>query len=80
MANQLEEVVVGSWPEVGEGLRILRSFRPLHASLSGSGSASFAVFESEPSARRAAEGLPHGWFVHLGSFLSRSAARLEVVR
>jgi len=80
MTNQLEEIVVGSWPEVGEGLRILRSFGPLHASLSGSGSASFAVFESRSSARRAAEGLPQGWFVHLGNLLPRSAARLEVVR
>lgn len=78
MTNELEEIVVGSWPEVGEGLRMLRSFRPLRAALSGSGAASFAVFEEISSARRAAEGLPEGWFVHLGSLLPRSAARFEV--
>ncbi len=78
MTNELEEVVVKSWPEVGEGLRILRSGSPLHASLSGSGAAGFAVFGDPAAARRAAEMLPADWFVHVGSTLPRSSARLVV--
>ena len=50
MTNEFEEAVVSGWPEVGEGLRMLRSSGPLHASLSGSGAASFAVFD-DPDGR-----------------------------
>jgi 4-diphosphocytidyl-2-C-methyl-D-erythritol kinase len=78
MANEFENVVVDSWPEVGEGLRKLRSHAPLFASLSGSGAASFAVFDSQEAARRAAEALPATWFVHVGTTLRRSRARLEI--
>ena len=78
MTNELEEVVVSSWPEVGEGLQILRSCNPLHASLSGSGAASYAVFENPGAARRAADELPAEWFVHVGSTLPRRSARLVV--
>lgn len=78
MSNELENVVVDSWPEVGEGLRKLRSCAPLHASLSGSGAASFAVFDNPEAAGRAAATLPASWFVHVGTTLRRSRARLEV--
>jgi len=78
MTNELEEVVVSSRPEVGEVLRILRSSGSLHASLSGSGAASFAVFDDPRAARRAAAELPAEWFVHVGGTLQRSAARLVV--
>jgi 4-diphosphocytidyl-2-C-methyl-D-erythritol kinase len=78
MANGFEETVVDGWPEVGEGLRILRSHDPVHASLSGSGSASFAVFEHRAAARRAAADLPGHWFVHVGSSVPRERARLAV--
>ncbi len=80
MTNELENVVVDSWPEVGEGLRKLRSCAPLHASLSGSGAASFAVFDNPEAAGRAAATLPASWFVHVGTTLRRSRARLEVDR
>ncbi len=76
--NELEDAVVTGWPEVGEGLRILRSCDSLHASLSGSGAASYAVFDDPGAARRAAAELPSDWFVHVGTTLERHAARLEV--
>lgn len=78
MTNELEEIVVRSWPEVGEGLRVLRSSSPLHASLSGSGAASYAVFDDPAAARRAADKLPADWFVHVGSTLPRRSAGLVV--
>ena len=78
VTNELEEAVVTGWPEVGEGLRILRSCGSLHASLSGSGAASYAVFDDPTAARRAAAELPSGWFVHVGETLQRRAARLTV--
>jgi len=78
MTNVLEEVVVRSWPEIGEGLQVLRSSSPLHASLSGSGAASYAVFDDPAAARRAADKLPADWFVHVGSTLPRRSAGLVV--
>ncbi len=78
MTNVFEEVVVRSWPEVGEGLQMLRSSSPLHASLSGSGAASYAVFDNPAAARRAADKLPADWFVHVGSTLPRRSAGLVV--
>jgi len=78
MTNVLEEVVVRSRPEIGEGLQLLRSSRPLHASLSGSGAASDAVFDDPATARRAADKLPADWFVHVGSTPPRRSAGLVV--
>lgn len=77
MTNEFEGAVVGGWPEVGEVLRLLRASHPIHASLSGSGAASFAVFDSQETARRAAAQLPAEWFVHIGATLRRRSARLE---
>ncbi len=77
MTNEFEGAVVGGWPEVGEGLRMLRASHPIHASLSGSGAASFAVFDSREAAQRAAAKLPAEWFVHVGTTLRRRSARLE---
>ena len=78
MTNELEDAVVSGWPEVGEGLRMLRARLPMHASLSGSGAASFAVFDDLVAARRAAAELPASWFVHVGTTLQRRSARLVV--
>jgi len=77
-SNELEEAVVDEWPEVGEGLRISRASRPIRASLSGSGSVSFAVFDSRESARRVVAELPAGRFVHVGSTPGRRSARSTV--
>jgi len=78
MTNEFEATVLDGWPEVGNGLRKLRSHDPVYASLSGSGAASFAVFEKSEAARQAAAGLPANWFVHVGTTVPRSSARLEV--
>jgi 4-diphosphocytidyl-2-C-methyl-D-erythritol kinase len=78
MTNEFEVTVLDGWPEVGEGLRKLRSHDPVYAALSGSGAASFAVFENSEAARQAAAGLPANWFVHVGTTVPRSSARLEV--
>ena len=78
MTNELEDVVLEGWPEVGECLRMLRSRDPVHTSMSGSGGACFSVFRDEAAARRAACGLPENWFVHVGTTVPRSSARLEV--
>jgi 4-diphosphocytidyl-2-C-methyl-D-erythritol kinase len=76
--NDLEGTVVGGWPEVGEGLRVLRASGPLHAGLSGSGAASYAVFDDPEAARRVAARLPDGWWVHVGTTLSRRAAQPKI--
>lgn len=78
MINELEGAVVGGWPKVGEGLRMLRASHPIYASLSGSGAASFAVFDNQEAAQTAAAKLPAEWFVHVGSTLERRSARLAV--
>jgi 4-diphosphocytidyl-2-C-methyl-D-erythritol kinase len=80
MTNALEETVVGGWPEIGDGLRMLRCAAPLHAGLTGTGSAGFAVFSDSGAAHRAAAGCPAGWFTHVGRMLPRRTARPAVVR
>jgi 4-diphosphocytidyl-2-C-methyl-D-erythritol kinase len=79
LSNTLEETVVQGWPAVGEALRNLRSTGAIHAALSGSGGASFAVFEDRRAAQRAADMLPGSWFVYVGTTVPRSAARLEAL-
>lgn len=76
LTNELEPIVVDGWPEVGEALRFLRETGAVHAALSGSGAAGFALFSESEAARRAAAGVPAGWFVHVGETLPRGAARL----
>jgi 4-diphosphocytidyl-2C-methyl-D-erythritol kinase len=78
MTNELEGALVEGWPEIGEGLRNLRSSHPTPVSLSGSGAASFAVFDNPEAARRAAAELPADLFVHVGTTLRRRSARLTV--
>jgi 4-diphosphocytidyl-2-C-methyl-D-erythritol kinase len=78
LTNELEAAVVGGWPGVGEALRFLRSTGPLHAALSGSGAASYAVFDDLNRARQAVAEVPSGWFVHVGVTLPRRSARLTV--
>jgi 4-diphosphocytidyl-2-C-methyl-D-erythritol kinase len=75
--NDLEPVVTAGWPEVAEALGTLRATGPLHAAVSGSGSAVFAVYPDVEAARRA---LPaSGWqWAHAGAILDRARARLTV--
>ncbi len=76
--NDLEPVVVEGWPEVAEGLARLRDAGGLHAAVTGSGAAAYAVFESPAAAAAAAGILPGPWRLHAGRLLSRGAARLTV--
>ena len=76
--NDLEPEVTGRWSEVGEALEVLRAGRPLHAGMTGSGAAVFAVYSDLEMARRTASGLDESWRVHVGSFLERERARLVV--
>jgi 4-diphosphocytidyl-2-C-methyl-D-erythritol kinase len=55
LRNALEDVVCPSYPSVSEVLEELLSSRPYMASMSGSGSALFAVVENEEKASRLAE-------------------------
>ncbi len=54
--NALEDVVCPSYPLVAEVLEELTASKPRFASMSGSGSALFAIYESEARATRLAEG------------------------
>jgi 4-diphosphocytidyl-2-C-methyl-D-erythritol kinase len=53
--NALEDVVCPSYPQVSEALGELLATRPRHAAMSGSGSALFAIYESEVKAKKFAE-------------------------
>jgi 4-diphosphocytidyl-2-C-methyl-D-erythritol kinase len=55
LRNALEDVVCPSYPSVSEVLEELLSSRPFMASMSGSGSALFAVVDNEEKASRLAE-------------------------
>jgi 4-diphosphocytidyl-2-C-methyl-D-erythritol kinase len=78
LKNDLQETVIGGWPEVGEVLRMLKASRPLHAAVSGSGAAGFAIFDDSETARAAAATLPEGWWKHVGATTTRRQARLSV--
>jgi 4-diphosphocytidyl-2-C-methyl-D-erythritol kinase len=53
--NALEDVVCPAYPGVSELLRALLATHPLFASMSGSGSALYAIYRGEAEASRAAE-------------------------
>ncbi len=74
LSNDLESVVVGKWPEVGKVLDLLRLQGPLHAAVTGSGTATFAVFNDFETARKSADMLDGGWHMHVGSTLPRALA------
>jgi 4-diphosphocytidyl-2-C-methyl-D-erythritol kinase len=76
--NDLEPVVLAGWPQIGRALEAVRGTAPLHAAVSGSGSAVFGVYHDVAAARRALAAVTgHGW-VHAGTTLSRTQARLAV--
>ncbi|MEE9271084.1 MAG: hypothetical protein V3V49_12585, partial [Candidatus Krumholzibacteria bacterium] len=53
--NALEDVVCPSYPLVSQALGELLATRPRHAAMSGSGSALFAIYESEEKAEKFAK-------------------------
>lgn len=75
LGNDLEPVVVENWPEVGRAVTALKAKDPLHAAVTGSGAAAFAVFPDLEAAREGAGGLDESWNVHVGSTLRRARGR-----
>jgi 4-diphosphocytidyl-2-C-methyl-D-erythritol kinase len=72
LENDLEPVVVESWPEVGRSLAALKATRPLHAAVTGSGSAVYAVYSDLEAARKAATDVGGTWDVRVASTVGRS--------
>ena len=79
LRNDLQPVVVEAWPEVAEVVDHLQGCAPLHAAVTGSGAAAFALFADRDSARSVADGMEDRWWVHTGVTLGRSDARLGPV-
>ena len=75
LGNDLEPVVVGNWPEVGRAVTALTAMAPLHAAVTGSGAAAFAVFPDLDAAEGGLDGFDARWKVHVGSTLRRSRGR-----
>jgi len=72
--NDFERVVFPEFPELCEGKRALVRVGAKYASMSGSGSALYGLFESRPAALKAAAGLQReGWAAHPTSTLTRAA-------
>ena len=72
LGNDLEPVVIENWPEVGRVLAALEATAPLHAAVTGSGAAAYAVYPDLEEARNAASGLDDDWRVYLTTTIGRS--------
>ena len=75
LKNDLEPVVVESWPEIGQVVDALMAVEPLFAAVTGSGAASFALFADLESARAGAAGLEDHWNVYITSTTGRARSR-----
>jgi 4-diphosphocytidyl-2-C-methyl-D-erythritol kinase len=75
LENDLEAVVTASWPEVGRAVAALGATVPLHAAVTGSGAAAFAVYSDLDRAQKGAEGLNNGCDVYVTSMIGRSRGR-----
>jgi 4-diphosphocytidyl-2-C-methyl-D-erythritol kinase len=73
--NDLQPVVLAGWPEVADALKSLQSLNPVHAAVTGSGAAVFALFSEPDQARQAAAKLQQPGRVHVGTALSRALSR-----
>jgi 4-diphosphocytidyl-2-C-methyl-D-erythritol kinase len=78
LGNDLEPVVVGNWPEVGRVMTALKAMGPLHAAVTGSGAASFAIFPDPGVAGNGPEDWAESWNVHVGTTVGRAHGRLMV--
>jgi 4-diphosphocytidyl-2-C-methyl-D-erythritol kinase len=74
--NDFEQVVFARWPELARLKRQLIRAGAETASLTGSGSAVYALFQSAQKMARASEVIPRGW----QSFHSRTLSRAEFQR
>jgi 4-diphosphocytidyl-2-C-methyl-D-erythritol kinase len=75
LGNDLEPVVIEKWPEVGRAVTALKAMGPLHAAVTGSGAAAFAVFPDFEAVGEGPGSLNPSWNVHVGSTLGRSRGR-----
>ena len=74
ITNDFEEVVFPEYPELREGKRALERAGAKYASLSGSGSTLFGLFESKAAGARAVVRLrKQGWTAQATSTVTRSA-------
>jgi 4-diphosphocytidyl-2-C-methyl-D-erythritol kinase len=73
--NDLQPVVLAGWPEVADALKSLQSLSPVHAAVTGSGAAVFALFSEPDQARHAADMLQQTGRIHVGKVLSRALSR-----
>jgi 4-diphosphocytidyl-2-C-methyl-D-erythritol kinase len=73
--NDLQAIVTAGWPEVADALESLQSLSPVHAAVTGSGAAVFALFPEPDQARQAAAELQQPGRVHVGTTLSRALSR-----
>ncbi len=72
--NDFEQVVFPEYPELSEGKKALLRAGAKYASLSGSGSSLYGLFDSQAVARAAAEKLQEqGWTARVTATLSRRA-------
>jgi 4-diphosphocytidyl-2-C-methyl-D-erythritol kinase len=77
LKNDLEKVVIRWWPEVSEALTDLRSTACEYAAVTGSGGASFAVYEDAESASAAVASLARKWPVVQTVSRGRREARIQ---
>jgi 4-diphosphocytidyl-2-C-methyl-D-erythritol kinase len=77
LKNDLEKVVIRWWPEVGRALTDLRSTACEYAAVTGSGGASFAVYEDADSASAAVASLAGKWPVVQTAIRGRREARIQ---
>jgi 4-diphosphocytidyl-2-C-methyl-D-erythritol kinase len=75
LKNDLEPVVVESWPEVGRVVSALKAAGPLLAAVTGSGAAAFALFDDPEAAQVGAAGLEDHWNVYITSTTGRARGR-----
>jgi 4-diphosphocytidyl-2-C-methyl-D-erythritol kinase len=73
--NDFERVVFARWPELARLKRLLIRAGAEIASLTGSGSAVYAVFESARQLLHASKLIPKGWLVFRSRTLSRAEYR-----
>ncbi|MCG6964649.1 MAG: 4-(cytidine 5'-diphospho)-2-C-methyl-D-erythritol kinase [Acidobacteria bacterium] len=78
LRNDLQPVVLDGWPAVAEAMAAMSRCGGLHAAVTGSGSAVFALFADPEAAREAAAAARGPWRLHVGKTLSRHRAGLEI--
>lgn len=76
LRNDLEEAVTPSRQEIERLVHSIRATGPLHASMSGSGSAVFGIYPDSATAQRVVRRIGNEWQLYVGSTLGRRRAGL----